>query len=248
MKVARLIVDPPQPGDWNMAVDEALLRSAAGGITTLRFYQWSEPTLSLGYFQALQDRQAHLASRDCAVVRRASGGGAILHDGELTYSFAAPIDDRLSTNVAALYRAFHETLIEALAHWGISVRLYQGPASVGRTAKLQPFLCFERRTEGDVLLEDAKVCGSAQRRHGGAVLQHGSVILSTSEKAPEIAGIEQLAGPAIARLELARKWSTRLELRLGVGLQSADLTGQERSAAAEVREAKFAAPTWLDRR
>jgi lipoate-protein ligase A len=248
MKVDRLIVDPPQPGDWNMAVDEALLRSAAQGITTLRFYEWSEPTLSLGYFQACRDRQSHVASRDCAVVRRASGGGAILHDRELTYSFSAPIADRLSASVDSLYLAFHETLVDALAGWGVSARLCRHPPLVGSSAAPQPFLCFERRTRGDVLLDHAKVCGSAQRRHGGAVLQHGSVILRTSKKAPEIAGIEQLRGPAIACRELAKTWSAKLESRLCASWQPGDLTPKEHRAAWEIQGAKFATQAWLDRR
>src|ERR1700690_2091076 len=86
-----LIVDPPGEGAWNMALDEALLEAAQNeGIATLRFYSWREATLSLGYFQGAADRRLHQASADCASVRRASGGGAILHDCELTYSIALP--------------------------------------------------------------------------------------------------------------------------------------------------------------
>ena len=83
MRVAEhhLIIDPPASGAWNMAVDEALLIDAAdSGIATLRFYQWDVPTLSLGYFQAYDDRHQHAASGDCVCVRRQTGGGAIVHD------------------------------------------------------------------------------------------------------------------------------------------------------------------------
>lgn len=121
----RVIYDGPAAGAWNMAVDEALLESAAGsGETTLRFYQWSQPTLSLGYFQRLDDRRRHEASRGCAVVRRATGGGAILHDRELTYSFTAPLDDRFASQATALYRLLHGTLIETLAAWGIAAEMF----------------------------------------------------------------------------------------------------------------------------
>ena len=76
-----LLLDPPASGAWNMAVDEALLEAAAAdGQCTLRFYRWAEPTLSLGYFQAYCRPPAPPASAGCAVVRRPSGGGAILHD------------------------------------------------------------------------------------------------------------------------------------------------------------------------
>src|SRR5437764_2183769 len=120
MNALRLLLDPPAPGAWNMAVDEALLETAAGsGVATLRFYQWQEPTLSLGYFQAAADRQQHAASRDCPLVRRASGGGAILHDRELTYSIALPQPKA----AAALYDACHETLIAALRELAVAASL-----------------------------------------------------------------------------------------------------------------------------
>ena len=77
MTPCRLIVDPPLDGAWNMGFDEALLEQAADpGIATLRFYQWQEPTLSLGYFQTYDERDTHAESRQAAVVRRQSGGGA----------------------------------------------------------------------------------------------------------------------------------------------------------------------------
>ena len=115
MERFRLFVDPPCPGSWNMAVDEALLEAAvAGGDATLRLYQWSEPTLSLGYFQRYDDRNRHDASRDCAVVRRQSGGGAILHDRELTYSLTLPPGHPLSRDATALYNAMHNLFIALL--------------------------------------------------------------------------------------------------------------------------------------
>src|SRR4051812_36941289 len=87
----RVLFDPPAEGAWNMAVDEALGEAAAETkIATLRFYGWSRPTLSLGYFQKHDERVAHVGSAGCELVRRASGGGAIVHDRELTYSLALP--------------------------------------------------------------------------------------------------------------------------------------------------------------
>ncbi len=81
LQTARLIIDPPAAGRWNMAVDEALLLSAASRRTvTLRVYQWEVPTLSLGYFQPHAQREQHASSRHCPLVRRATGGGAIVHD------------------------------------------------------------------------------------------------------------------------------------------------------------------------
>ncbi len=87
----RLLIDPPGAGAWNMAVDEMLLEwSAAQGGCCLRLYGWREATLSLGYFQEYADRAGHGPSRNCPVVRRLTGGGAIVHDAELTYSLVVP--------------------------------------------------------------------------------------------------------------------------------------------------------------
>src|SRR5438067_8812863 len=158
MDVVRLIIDAPAPGAWNMAVDEALLETAAGsGVATLRFYQWSEPTLSLGYFQAAADRDQHPKSRNCLLIRRASGGGAILHDCELTYSIAMPQASARSSEASRLYELFHESLSEALAEFGVSATLYRAAASCRSSSASNKtddsFLCFLRRIWLDM------VCG-----------------------------------------------------------------------------------------
>lgn len=241
------MIDPPLAGAWNMAVDEALLESAAGGTTTLRFYQWSEPTLSLGYFQPLAARQQHAASQDSPLVRRASGGGAILHDQELTYSFAAPIRERFAQTVERLYYAFHESLLETLAELGVTAELCL-PERSQQAPSREPFLCFQRRTKGDVLCAGQKICGSAQRRQRGAVLQHGSVLLRQSAAAPELAGVLQLSGVEIAASTLASLWTLRLTQQLGISLAPASLLPEEQTRVANYHEARFAASDWTQRR
>ena len=173
-RACRLIVDGPAAGTWNMAVDEVLLdRSAEQGAIALRFYGWSEPTLSLGYFQGYQERQRHAPSSQSAVVRRSSGGGAILHDRELTYSLARRGGQALADDSTWLYTAVHEALIETLSACGIHAALCLG-ANPADGAE-EPFLCFERRAAGDVLLGQAKICAQApsRRRARGPLLQHG---------------------------------------------------------------------------
>ena len=106
----------PQPARGTWRSTKRCSRTAVdGGVATLRFYQWSEPTLSLGYFQRYDDRHQHAASRKCAVVRRQSGGGAILHDRELTYSLTLPASHPLTRDATALYTAVHNAFIQALA-------------------------------------------------------------------------------------------------------------------------------------
>lgn len=314
----RLICDGPADGVWNMAVDEALLETVGDGPTSnaarvgmpaavLRFYRWSPATLSLGYFQGASERAGHAASRDCPWVRRASGGGAILHDHELTYSFATAVANGLGGH-EALYDAFHDTLVETLAAWGVrasrvpatppaaSGATQSGPtvadptltritmaektlagtdsvgtgvivafpgrpvaaanAAVGASsispsmggANESAFLCFERRSPGDVLVAGMKVGGSAQRRNRGALLQHGSVLLRCSSFAPELPGIAELTGASLDPDVLRARWCERLAERLGLRWRPDGLTESERLRAAAIGREKFGSAAWTARR
>ncbi|MEN6407760.1 MAG: lipoate--protein ligase family protein [Thermoguttaceae bacterium] len=252
-----LLLDPPAAGAWNMAVDEALLESAASdGRCTLRFYQWQEPTLSLGYFQTYADRWRHEPSRRAAAVRRASGGGAILHDHELTYSFAVPSDHPLAVDRLGFYRAVHQTLIETLSDWGVAATMFA--ESSGQPDPREPgcadrrmdhcFLCFQRRAPGDVLVGQAKVAGSAQRRCQGAVLQHGSVLLARSDAAPELDGLEELSGRRIAPQSLVEAWLKRLTALVAVFERIDGLSPTQRRRAEQLAVEKYGHPSWTERR
>ena len=247
MSPARLIIDEPQEGAWNMAVDEALLESAAAGRPTLRFYQWREPTLSLGYFQSADERTRHAASSNCPLVRRSTGGGAIIHDRELTYSLALPLLRGRGENPESLYHAFHETLIEGLAEHNVRASLFSGESLLEFVAS-EPFLCFQRRAAGDVLVEGKKICGSAQRRWRNALLQHGSVLLAQSDCAPELPGVFELGGVPLSAADLAQIWLTRLESRLGFRFQIDCLTKAESQGAQRQKEEKFGHAGWNLRR
>jgi lipoate-protein ligase A len=230
-----------------MAVDEALLASAAAtSRATLRFYQWSRPTLSLGYFQRYVEREQHAASRACDVVRRATGGGAILHDRELTYSFTTPSTDRFSQTATALYELLHGALIESLAQWNIAAKAFGRPPSPG--GGQQRFLCFGRRAEFDVVAGDVKIAGSAQRRRHGALLQHGSVLLARSPAAPEFSGLAEISGLAITAEALCRGWQVRLERRLEMTCRPESLTAAETAAARQIAAEKYASADWTLRR
>jgi lipoate-protein ligase A len=243
----RLMVDLPAAGAWNMAVDEVLLESAAeNGRCSLRFYRWSEPTLSLGYFQRAAQRAAHAASRDCPMVRRQTGGGAILHDQELTYSLAMPVAHPLAEDPVRLYSTAHEALVSVLARFGVQATLCIEPAELA--AADQPFLCFERRSPGDVLLGKSKICGSAQRRRRGAILQHGSLLLERSRQAPELPGIKELSGqtPEVALLiEILRQ---ELACRLRLALDSQAFSPAESAEAQELAQEKYRVADWNCRR
>lgn len=243
----RLLVDPPQPGAWNMAVDEVLLEQAADAQTCCwRFYQWSEPTLSLGYFQRYAEREGHAASRERAVVRRTTGGGAILHDRELTYSLTGGAKHPLCASASELYRTIHGTLVAALSSMTQAAALRGSETS--RPPEEEPFLCFSRRAEGDLVLNDIKVCGSAQRRHKGAILQHGSVLLERSPSAPELNGLRELLGVPIAAELLIEAWLPRLSESLGLDFERATLSADEVREVEQVVAAKHGNRQWIEHR
>jgi len=245
MQTVRLIDDAPAAGSWNMAVDEAILRSVAEeAIPTLRFYRWKVPTLSLGYFQRYADRELHPTSLECACVRRASGGGAILHDRELTYSFVVPVSDSRAASATDWFPIFHNALISALSDSQIISQMAGTIAFEGT----EPFLCFQRRHEFDVVLSDFKICGSAQRRHRGAILQHGSVILQQSPFAPELPGIENLANRPISDQALATAFQQALLNRLDWNLIPAEVSHNEVKCANSIESEKFGAESWTEKR
>lgn len=243
------VIDLPADGAWNMAVDEALLEWAAGrGGPVWRFYRWSEPTLSLGYFQQAEERQTHTASRLCPIVRRLSGGGTILHDDELTYSLVAPGDHPLALKRAELYQAVHAALIDALGRWGIAAARFAAEGPSGGPAAGDAFLCFQRRSPGDVIFGGMKIGGSAQRRRDGAILQHGSVLLGRSEVAPELPGICELSGVRIEPEALCDAWLPHLAKRLELQWIHGGLPPEVHARAEQLVKQRYADPLWTESR
>jgi lipoyl(octanoyl) transferase len=234
----RVIVEPePASGAWNMAVDEVLLESALrGGICTLRWYRWREPTLSLGYFQSTDDPLIDDRFTGLPVVRRLSGGGAILHDRELTYSCALGPGHPLATEPGALYTAMHAAIITDLARVGVNVAP-RGIADKGLDAN---FLCFSRGDANDLVIAGHKVLGSAQRRRRGAVLQHGSLLLERSPVAPEYPGITELSGVPASAIDVMRLAAATADV-LGPDVQAAVLTNSEVDRVSQI--ARQAIPT-----
>lgn len=231
-----------------MAIDEMLLdgaREQSG--CTWRFYQWSEPTLSLGYFQSHASRQWHAASRDCALVRRLSGGGAILHHHDLTYSLVVPAGHPWARDAESLYRAVHAALISALAACGVAGATLHERASAAGMAS-EPFLCFQRRSGGDVVLGRHKIAGSAQRRRRGAVLQHGSVLLASSHAAPELPGVADVAGVVVSAEQLRAAWLPEAARRLGLDVFPSAYSTEERTRTAEIEQSRFTQTAWNARR
>ena len=196
------------------------------------------------------------ASSRSAAVRRTSGGGAILHDIELTYSVAVPSRHPLAVGRLEFYQAMHTTLIETLADWHIEATMFAQPAAAAPHSETSsstahrrpPFLCFQRRSPGDVLVGRTKIAGSAQRRCRGAVLQHGSILLARSAAAPELDGLEEMGGRTITPERLVEAWLARLVKILPNTWHHDQLTNEQRRRAAMLATAKYTCSAWTENR
>lgn len=176
----RLLVErEPRTGAWNMALDEAIMEAVGAGESppTLRFYQWAPPCLSLGKRQPLSGVARDRCARDGVdVVRRATGGWAILHTDELTYSIATtPNDPRAEGAILDAYRKLSKGLIAGLHLLGVPAMMNPvDPLGVHNLSAA----CFEVPSAYEIVVGERKLIGSAQTRSGGRVLQHGSLPLA----------------------------------------------------------------------
>ena len=202
--ISRLLVSHPADGATNMAVDEALLRRAAHtGEVLYRVYAWASPTVSLGRNQPAHgcyDLEAATA-RGIDFVRRPTGGRAILHHREITYSVAAPVSAH--GPLAESYRAINRLLVEALRTLGVDAREAEA-SSRAPAPGIAP--CFDSPVSGELVARGRKLVGSAQVRDGQGFLQHGSILLEDDQSllAELLVRGEPLTPPATVRELIGR--------------------------------------------
>ncbi len=266
----RLIIDPPKSGAWNMAVDEAILESAASKLNppTLRLYDWAPYTLSLGLAQPFSDVNVEAINKTgWDVVRRPTGGRAILHADELTYSICAPQNDALvSGNILESYRRLSTSLLKALEIIGIKAD--SRPKEVSSKVMSQNPVCFQHPSDYEITFEGKKLIGSAQARRKKGVLQHGTLplfgdisrivsVLVYANEALHVSAKEQLVNRAttvssilnkdISWTDMAdamiRGFQTALEIELIPG----SLSDTEQMRANELFEEKYANVKWTKR-
>lgn len=257
----RLLVESePRAGAWNMAVDEALMASVAAGESppALRFYQWSPPCLSLGRRQPLVGvDQERLRADGFDVVRRETGGWAILHTDELTYSVTlSPDDPRADGPILDAYRKLSQGLVEGLALLGVQAEMK--PASASGAHNLSA-ACFEVPSAYEITAGGRKLIGSAQARPNGRVLQHGTLPLygdisrvtryltfpdeaARATLADQLAAhattLEVVAGRTVEFAEAARAMTEGFARALNLTLEPSDLTQTERERAEEIAARK----------
>ena len=191
---ARLIVDPPRDGFWNMAADEVLFNNIVESnfAATLRIYGWSRPTLSLGRRQNFSDTDLETCRRlGIDVVKRIGGGSAVYHDSELTYCFVSRIGLHGMPDVtdATIWRELFLFFLESLGITGDELNLQKG---------MQPCeaACFATANCDEPTINGRKWVGSARRKSRGCFMQHGSILLKPQ---PDFLGrLMPTSGPDIS--------------------------------------------------
>jgi lipoate-protein ligase A len=177
----RVIKNKPANGAWNMAVDEAILGSIQSGKSkpALRMFAWYPPCLSLGYAQPFSDIDLdRLSTMGWDAVRRITGGRAILHTDELTYSVIGPDNEpRLQGGVLESYRCLSAALLSALRMMGLPAQVVPKPSTSDQNKQDHQPVCFETPSNYEITFSGRKLIGSAQARKKSTVLQHGTIPL-----------------------------------------------------------------------
>ncbi len=266
----RLVLSPPLPGADNMAIDEALLESVSAHRRppTLRLYRWDPACLSLGHAQPFDQADPdRLYALGWHLVRRSTGGRAILHTDELTYSITAPTGHPLlAGGVLGSYRRLSHGLVAGLRLLGVEADT--APEVPLTEADRSNPVCFEAPSAHEITSAGRKLIGSAQVRRVAGVLQHGSLplrgdlgriceALAYPTAADRFAAAERVRGRAITLEHLLGRpisWESAAESlaegfrqALGIRLTLAEPTVDERARAGALRTGRFAADEWTRR-
>lgn len=270
MQSWRLLITRPARGAWNMAVDESILHHIGRGASppTLRLYAWTPTCLSLGYAQPFADVDAQrLKAHGWEVVRRATGGRAILHTDELTYSVIAPNDEpRVAGTVLESYNRLAQALLLAVKLLNVPVEIKEG---VERdNISLYNPVCFEVPSTYEITADGKKLIGSAQARKKEGVLQHGSLPLSgdltricqalvfESEAARDNVSkrllerattVENALGREVGWEEASQAYVRAFEAQLGIKLEERKLSESESKMADQLINEKYDHPSWTER-
>lgn len=266
----RLIENPPARGAWNMAVDEAILESVYTGdsLPTLRLYAWEPACLSLGVAQAFDEVDTEgVAARGWDVVRRPTGGRAILHVDELTYAVIAPnAEPRVRGGVLESYLRLSQALLRGLQIMGLSPKANENDP-VKDPQQPNP-VCFEVPSNYEITVDGKKIVGSAQARRNEGILQHGTLPLcgdltrvisalnfrdsQAKERAAQrllahATTMEAVLGAAPTWQQAAEAYKTAFSEVLNLSFVPGELTPREKERTAALVEEKYGNPTWTER-
>ena len=268
----RLLITPPVDGATNMAIDEAMLQALAEGYgqPTLRLFQWEPPCLSLGYNQHWHEIDETACRRlGYTWTRRPTGGKAILHTDEATYSLIIPQDDpRIHGGIVESYRVLSLGLSKSLELLGVeAVQAAEANAASNGPAGSQGPVCFDTPSRYEITWQGKKLIGSAQLRRKKIVLQHGTLPLrgdlnrildvlnfSDAERAEQkellphrATTLEQVLGKVVPFAEAAAALADGFAQQLNLTLPELPLTKREQALADTLRAEQYANETWLKR-
>jgi lipoate-protein ligase A len=257
MHFIRLISQGPGHAFFNMSLDEAIAEAVRERRSppTLRFYQWDRPSVSIGYFQKASDVNLdHCARKGYPLVRRLTGGRAILHDEELTYSissFADPVF--FKERLIETYTVISNALLRGLQLNGIDARI---SCRKKRGAHYRDPSCFRSMSYGEITVNRKKIIGSAQKRYANGFLQHGSLLFGFNadelcntlrgtgpDDRARIGSIRE-CGPGITPELLRRSLKEAFEKELNVKLVTDDPTKDELKAADRLVKTKYSTDAW----
>ncbi len=266
----RVIENPPAAGAWNMAVDEAILESVYSGesLPTLRLYAWEPACLSLGHAQPYSEVNTdNLEEHGWDLVRRPTGGRAILHVDELTYSVIAPnTDPRVAGGVLESYLRLSEALLAALQIMGLNPKANEKKPE-SHSNQPNP-VCFEVPSNYEITVNGKKLIGSAQARRKEGILQHGALPLygdlariitalkfkdpASAERARDrllahATTVEWELGTAPTWEQAASAFKKAFSDELNLDLVPGGLSERESDRAKELVKEKYANPTWTER-
>lgn len=267
----RLLETGACDGFTNMAIDEALLEvyAANGGLPILRFYTWSPAAVSLGYGQQIETDVDLERCRALGidVVRRPTGGRAVLHDHEITYSVVIREDDpRAAMGVLASYLTISRALMCGLAHLGVAAELLPLRRPAPKSAEAVSPVCFVTPSSYEVAVGGRKLIGSAQRRSQGVIMQHGSLPLSLdcdklfavlrppnglplSAREKEVlrrrmTTLQEAGGRSYDYAEVVAALARGFAETWEIDFKPGDLTAEERRLSDHLRATKYGSEAW----
>lgn len=259
----------------NMAIDEAVLIAHSRGLVppTVRFYGWQIPTLSIGYFQKISDVDFDtLHEKRLGFVRRPTGGRAVLHDQEVTYSVVvSELHPEMPSSVNESYRVLSSGLLEGFRNLGLQAEMVS-LASEDEKRKYESAgtaACFDSPSWYELVVEGRKVTGSAQTRQNGVILQHGSILLDldadllfsvlrfSSDKLRDrmkriflekAVSIKQISGKLFSFAESEEAFRKGFEKALSIRLEPSELTKEEHEIVDELIRTKYGTADWNEKR
>lgn len=262
----------PQSASYNMAMDEALLDLHSKGLIppVVRFYEWSPATLSIGYFQKAAEAVdlEKVKEMGLGFVRRQTGGRAVLHDRELTYSIiVSESHPQMPATVTEAYKVISAGLLEGFRNLGLQAELSVPSSTEERDALKKPksAVCFDAPSWYELVVEGRKAAGSAQTRQKGVILQHGAIPVSmdldklvsvfhfASEEHRQrmkdklknkAVSIEELSGRSIAMDEAAEAFRTGFQKALDIELVGKEPDKEILDLVHALEKEKYANDSW----